>query len=104
MGAIQYSYLSVDRERDIIFDWDKALSFEGNSGPYIQYAYVRAKKLADEARKRGIFPEEKNLREANLVVHDRLLIRMLAQFQEKVMLTAKTQKPHHLAVFLKPNP
>ena len=100
MGAIQYSYLSVDRERDIIFDWDKALSFEGNSGPYIQYAYVRAKKLADEARKRGIFPEEKNLREANLMVHDRLLIRMLAQFQEKVMLTAKTQKLHHLAVFL----
>ena len=35
-----------DRERNIIFDWDKALSFEGNSGPYIQYAYVRAKKIA----------------------------------------------------------
>lgn len=34
-----------DRERNIVFDWDKALNFEGNSGPYIQYAYVRAKKI-----------------------------------------------------------
>lgn len=34
-----------DRERNITFDWDKALSFEGNSGPYIQYAAVRAKKI-----------------------------------------------------------
>jgi arginyl-tRNA synthetase len=36
-----------DRERNITFDWDKALSFEGNSGPYIQYAAVRARKIAD---------------------------------------------------------
>lgn len=46
MGAIKYSYLSQDREKDVTFDWDKALSFEGNSGPYIQYACVRAAKVA----------------------------------------------------------
>lgn len=37
-----------DRERNIVFNWDKALNFEGNSGPYIQYAYVRAKKLGGQ--------------------------------------------------------
>ncbi len=47
--AIKYSYLMQDRERNITFDWDKALSFEGNSWPYIQYAYVRAMKIAKEA-------------------------------------------------------
>lgn len=43
--AIKYSYLMQDREKNIVFDWNKALSFEGNSGPYIQYAFVRGKKL-----------------------------------------------------------
>jgi arginyl-tRNA synthetase len=38
-----------DRERNVTFDWNKALSFEGNSGPYIQYAYVRAMKITKEA-------------------------------------------------------
>jgi hypothetical protein len=38
-----------DRERNITFDWDKALSFEGNSGPYIQYAFVRASKILSES-------------------------------------------------------
>lgn len=45
IAAIKYSYLAQDREKDVVFDWDKALNFEGNSGPYIQYAYVRAKKI-----------------------------------------------------------
>ena len=52
IGAIKYSYLTQDREKDVVFDWDKALNFEGHSGPYIQYAYVRASVIArryDEA-------------------------------------------------------
>lgn len=47
IAAIKYSYLSQDRERDVVFTWDKALNFEGNSGPYIQYAYVRAKNIVE---------------------------------------------------------
>jgi arginyl-tRNA synthetase len=49
IGAIKYSYLAQDREKDVVFDWDKALSFEGNSGPYIQYSYVRAKNIVDKS-------------------------------------------------------
>lgn len=49
IGAIKYSYLAQDREKDVVFDWDKALSFEGNSGPYIQYSYVRAKNIVEKA-------------------------------------------------------
>ena len=49
IGAIKYSYLAQDREKDVVFDWDKALSFEGNSGPYIQYSYVRAKQIHQRA-------------------------------------------------------
>lgn len=50
LGAIVYSFLSQDRERDWIFEWDKVLAFEGNSGPYLQYTYVRWKKILDEIR------------------------------------------------------
>ena len=45
IGAIIYSDISNDRVLDIKFDWNKALSFEGNSGPYLQYAYVRASSI-----------------------------------------------------------
>lgn len=48
LGAIIYSFLSQDRERDWVFEWDKVLAFEGNSGPYLQYTYVRWKKIITE--------------------------------------------------------
>lgn len=48
LGAIIYSFLCQDRERDWIFEWDKVLAFEGNSGPYLQYTYVRWKKILTE--------------------------------------------------------
>lgn len=48
LGAIIYSFVSQDRERDWIFEWDKVLAFEGNSGPYLQYTYVRWNKILGE--------------------------------------------------------
>lgn len=48
LGSIIYSFLSQDRERDWIFEWDRVLAFEGNSGPYLQYTFVRWKKILTE--------------------------------------------------------
>lgn len=45
VGAIKYGYLSKSRLTNVVFDWDEFMTFEGNSGPYIQYAYVRAKSV-----------------------------------------------------------
>lgn len=50
LGAIIYSFLSQDRERDWVFEWGKVLAFEGNSGPYLQYTYVRWKKILNEIK------------------------------------------------------
>lgn len=47
--AIKYWYLKKNRELDSIFDWDEYLTFEWNSGPYIQYAYVRALNILNKA-------------------------------------------------------
>ena len=41
VGAVKYADLSTDRARDYRFDWDRMLSFDGNTGPYIQYAHAR---------------------------------------------------------------
>lgn len=49
IGAIKYGYLKKSRETDVIFDFDEFISFEWNSGPYIQYAYVRAKRILERS-------------------------------------------------------
>ncbi len=41
IGAVKYSDLSTDRIKDYVFDWDRMLAFEGNTGPYLQYAHAR---------------------------------------------------------------
>lgn len=45
IGAIVFTYLKNNREKDIIFDWNEMLSFEGETGPYVQYSYARAKSI-----------------------------------------------------------
>jgi arginyl-tRNA synthetase len=96
--AIKYSYLSQDRERDVVFDWDKALSFEGNSGPYIQYAYVRSCHILKKAWEIFQFNTE-NL--TNIILeYDINLIKKLFEFDKIVLQTALKYKPHILALYL----
>lgn len=94
VAAIKYSYLAQDREKDVTFDWDKALAFEGNSGPYIQYAYVRAKKILPVG-----FSKKVGSSGLKLSTHDKALIQSIAGFSDAVDTTAKTYKPHHIALY-----
>jgi arginyl-tRNA synthetase len=55
LGALAYALLSVDNTKDIVFDWDSALSFDGQTAPYIQNAHVRANSIL---RKAGDVPPE----------------------------------------------
>lgn len=97
IGAIKYSYLAQDREKDVVFDWDKALALEGNSGPYIQYAYVRAKNIAEKAGSiENLKVEIDNL---SLSTYDRACLRRLAAFDRAVLDTATKYKPHILATY-----
>ena len=106
IGAIKYSYLAQDREKDIVFDWDKALSFEGNSGPYIQYSFVRAKNIIEKST--DLCPPDKGGGEAgglwnlpseklNLSEYDRACLRRLSFFDKAVQDSATKYKPHILA-------
>lgn len=101
VGAIKYSYLAQDREKDVTFDWDKALNFEGNSWPYIQYAYVRGGKLIQDTKWKIQNFGTDNLESwiLNLSSFDKSLIQTLARFKDIIEMTASTYKPHHLALY-----
>ena len=56
IGAIKYSILKQSIGSDIIYDFDKSISFEGDSGPYLQYSYTRAKSVLRKAKAEKIKP------------------------------------------------
>jgi len=76
IGALKYNDLSQNRHTDIIFDWGKMLSFEGNSAPYLQYTYVRLRSILRKA-KLGIFDAELLNKEEEIGI-----IKELARFPE----------------------
>ncbi|MDQ0148397.1 arginine--tRNA ligase [Eubacterium multiforme] len=50
IGAVVFTYLKNSREKDIIFDWKEILSFEGETGPYVQYSYARGNSILEKAK------------------------------------------------------
>ncbi len=60
IGALKYAILRQQRSRDIMYDAEKSFSLEGDSGPYVQYAYVRARSVLEKARSSGLVPEIQN--------------------------------------------
>lgn len=74
IGAIKYTILKQSIGRDIIFDREKAISFEGDSGPYLQYALVRARSLLRKAGEAGITPSNKHAPETAYDIEHKLFV------------------------------
>lgn len=100
IGAIKYNDLSRDRVSDIQFDLDKALALEGNTAPYMQYAYARlrsiARRAAAETPAGAAPPVPLTVREPA----ERALGRKLLDYPGVVELVAKTARPHQLCEYL----
>jgi arginyl-tRNA synthetase len=95
VAAIKYSILKQVTSSDIIYDFDKSISFEGDSGPYLLYTAVRARSVLDKAKKEGV--KLKVLRE-NMVVS--VFERHLVRFPEVVSRAAHEKSPHYIATYL----
>lgn len=93
LGALAYALLSVDNTKDIVFEWDSALSFDGQSGPYIQNAHVRANSIL---RKAGGFPAD-SVFEHELDPFEVELIDRISRFPRVVQQAADEYKPLHMA-------
>ncbi|MFX0566757.1 arginine--tRNA ligase [Kosakonia cowanii] len=98
IGAVKYADLSKNRTTDYVFDWDNMLAFEGNTAPYMQYAYTR---VLSVFRKAGI--EEQVLENAQVAIREdreaQLAARLL-QFEETLSVVAREGTPHVMCAYL----
>jgi arginyl-tRNA synthetase len=100
LGALVYSMLSVDNNKDIVFDINEALSFDGRTGPYIQNAYVRAnsilKKSKVESQKSDLGPSTFDY---ELTKHEIELIEQISRFPQTVEQAANEYRPLVMASY-----
>ncbi|MEW5234723.1 arginine--tRNA ligase [Citrobacter portucalensis] len=98
IGAVKYADLSKNRTTDYIFDWDNMLAFEGNTAPYMQYAYTR---VLSVFRKADI--DESALANAQVVIsedREAQLAARLLQFEETLTVVAREGTPHVMCAYL----
>lgn len=97
MGSVKYSDLSKNRTTDYIFDWENMLSFEGNTAPYMQYAYTR---VASIFKRAGV--DESQLTGKIVLTDDRekALATKLMQFEEAVYSVVREGEPHLMCAYL----
>ncbi|AWX86903.1 arginine--tRNA ligase [Klebsiella quasipneumoniae] len=98
IGAVKYADLSKNRTTDYVFDWDNMLAFEGNTAPYMQYAYTR---VLSVFRKAGI--DENALTDAPVVIaedREAQLAARLLQFEETLSVVAREGTPHVMCAYL----
>ncbi|EBY0108161.1 arginine--tRNA ligase [Salmonella enterica subsp. enterica serovar Kiambu] len=98
IGAVKYADLSKNRTTDYIFDWDNMLAFEGNTAPYMQYAYTR---VLSVFRKADI--DEQALASAPVIIsedREAQLAARLLQFEETLTVVAREGTPHVMCTYL----
>lgn len=97
VGAVKYADLSKTRTNDYIFSWDSMLAFEGNTAPYLQYAYTRVQSIF---RKAGVSPSDVQ-GSLNLQQEQEIALGLkLAQFEEALEQVAREAYPHVLCGYL----
>jgi len=104
-GAVKYSDLSHDPATDIDFSWDKALALEGNSGPYLQYAYARVCSLMEKVKGEEKVKDEGEgeQRRVGFAVNtpsEKRLALQLLEFPGAVVRASEAYKPSVLADYL----
>ena len=119
LAAIKYFDLSHNRKTEIIFTWDKALSFEGNTGPYLQYTHARIHGILRKSTQSGVIPSAAEgslkftksnsqgipqsdalLRNDTINDHESAVLRKLVQFPEVVAQVAEDYYPNNLCNYL----
>ncbi len=95
MGAIKYAILRSSAGSDIIFDFEKSLSLEGDSGPYLQYAVVRAKSVISK-----VAPQNSEVLPPDAPAEPYIIERLIARFPEVVAAAQKNLAPHTITQYL----
>ncbi len=99
IGAIKYADLSNDLTRDYVFNFDRMISFEGDTGPYLQYAHARIRSIFSKTDL-----EPNSLPETPIIIRDpaeKSLALVLLRYGETVTTVARTLQPHRLCGYLR---
>ncbi len=104
VAAIKFTVLRQAIGKDVIFDPEKSLSFEGDSGPYLQYSCVRAKSVLDKAQKEGIVEvvdsSDTTIVESETFTKLSKLENLLVRYPEILEKASEEESPHVIATFL----
>ena len=92
LGAMKYAFARYRLGGDIAFDIEETVSLQGNSGPYLQYAHARARRILE---KTGTATVPVTVRD-----EDRTLVRKLGEYSEVLELAVRTLEPHHICNYL----
>ena len=95
VSALKYSILKQSIGGDIIYDFEKSISFEGDSGPYLQYSYARAKSILEKAKMDEIVPSFIDVPEEIYEIE-----KLIYRFPEIVLHSAENYQSHHIANYL----
>ena len=102
LAGLRYSFLRSSPGKNIIFDFDKSISFEGDSGPYLQYSYARAKSILRKAKEEGVKSkvDPSQIKNAFDGASTTVLEKLLYRFQEIVERAGNEYSPHYIATYL----
>jgi arginyl-tRNA synthetase len=98
LGSVKYAFLKSRIGGDIIYDAQESVSLEGNSGPYLQYALVRAKSILARSKEQGAKSKEQKV--DKLDSQERTLARKLSMYPEVFEAAASELSPHHICNYL----
>jgi len=96
IGAIKYADLSQSRTKEVVFDWNRMLALDGDSVPYLQYAYTRTRSILRKARE--FSPSSFVPHPSSFALPEELaLLKSIARFPDAVVAAAETYEPHRIA-------
>ena len=98
IGAIVFNDLANSRVKDEVFEWDQVLNFQGETGPYIQYTYVRTKSVLEKA---GVVPNIKNINIEKLSdEYSQNIIKLIYLFEDTLIQVTRKEEPSILSRYL----
>ena len=99
LSAIKFEYLRVAPEKGIVFSWNTALSFEGNSGPYVMYTFARAKKILKRAEYKNSAPKPADMAQMTRG-YDFEIVKRMGMAQEVIEKAAQETRPNSITDYL----